>query len=666
MHLKSAICHFFTLTIALAAFGAADPLGIDHTTKRITEPTLKLPNGSTLTIESGATLDLSAGTITLPSSVVTTSSGTQTIAGNKTWSGNQTWSGQIAGTPSGGTLDLGSLTLKVKPTGAGATSRDVAAQIQDIEVNVVTFGADPTGATDCKAHIDDAVTAANLGASLYFPRGNYKLSSTVTVPMGMRVRGSGRSATRVVADDGVTAFIAGGNHVCFEDMDVGGGDSSHLAGCAIQLGAGYGNYFSASRVRFLYAEVGLKNDNGFDASSVSYCQFRECTVGTTQTTGVDDFLFLETSFDGCTTSGIDVNGGIVHVLHGVFGGNNTSLRFITGGGKATIDHCWLEGAATTYVDGGGNSNNTINLLSNSFNDGGSPTAVHVKNMYNGGGNISGNLVANNSNWGKVRCATMGGVPHFLSEDENAIIDDNGGYSYIARPYRAYDVSDTLPTPSETSEHLYELNAWNGTVGTVTSRTFIKRQLGGTWFYTAIDGTAAYLDSDTDGTLAANSDSKIATQKAVKTYADAHAPIGASYSASCAVAVNIPGSYATCTGLTLTGVKAGTYQVIFKGSVFTNPTEGWAWKVTASAGSITSVGYYQRFCTWASPTFDGNLTAFATGEDISSGLVAVAMPFDYGATITLSADADVTLQHKTHSGTPDGQVMAGTRFILIKQ
>lgn len=40
------------------------------------------------------------------------------------------------------------------------------------------------------------------------------------------------------------------------------------------------------------------------------------------------------------------------------------------------------------------------------------------------------------------------------------------------------------------------------------------------------GTVATLDSDTDGTLAANSDSKVATQKATKTYVDSMAPIGA--------------------------------------------------------------------------------------------------------------------------------------------
>ncbi|MEZ0257850.1 MAG: glycosyl hydrolase family 28-related protein, partial [Chthoniobacter sp.] len=449
-----------------------------------------------------------------------TLSGTNTVVSGATFTTNNgstlTISGALEGTPTGGTLDLGSVTLKVKPPGAGATSRDIALQIKDIAVNVVTWGADPTGTTDCAS----AITAAlALGLPVYFPPGNYKLSSTVTISAGQRVFGAGKRITRIIMDDGVDGFLVGGNDVTIEDMDLGGTSSSHLAGCAIQLGSGYGNYFTANRVTIQYAALGLKNEHGFDASSVQNCHFKGCTVGTTQTTGVDDFLFLETSFDGCTTSGIDVNGGIVHILHGVFGGNATSLRFITNGGKATIDHCWLEGAATTYVDGGGYYNSTINIVDSVFSDGGSTTAVHVSNMHNGQGNISRNGVFNNANWKKVRLATMGGVPSFRSDDENAITDDNGGYSYIVRPYQSYDVVDTLPMPSATSEHMYELNAWNGTIGTVTSRTFIKRQLGGTWFYTAIDGTAAGLDADTDGTLAANSDSKIATQKAVKTYVD---------------------------------------------------------------------------------------------------------------------------------------------------
>ncbi len=44
-------------------------LSINTSTKRIVQPVIKLPSGATLTIESGATFDLSAGTITLPADV---------------------------------------------------------------------------------------------------------------------------------------------------------------------------------------------------------------------------------------------------------------------------------------------------------------------------------------------------------------------------------------------------------------------------------------------------------------------------------------------------------------------------------------------------------------------------------------------------------------------
>lgn len=68
-----------------------------------------------------------------------------------------------------------------------------------------------------------------------------------------------------------------------------------------------------------------------------------------------------------------------------------------------------------------------------------------------------------------------------------------------------------------------------TGGTITGITDLAVADGGTGASTASAartnlglGTASTLDSDTDGTLAANSDSKIATQKATKTYVDAEA------------------------------------------------------------------------------------------------------------------------------------------------
>lgn len=61
-------------------------------------------------------------------------------------------------------------------------------------INVIDFGADPTGESDSYSAIMDALNAAvlagtiipnnseNLGMTVYFPQGKYKISSTITVP----------------------------------------------------------------------------------------------------------------------------------------------------------------------------------------------------------------------------------------------------------------------------------------------------------------------------------------------------------------------------------------------------------------------------------------------------------------------------------------------------
>lgn len=72
------------------------------------------------------------------------------------------------------------------------------------------------------------------------------------------------------------------------------------------------------------------------------------------------------------------------------------------------------------------------------------------------------------------------------------------------------------------------------------------------------GTASVLDSDTDGTLAANSDTKIATQKAVKTYVDTIAA-GLKWKTSVRVATTAAGTLASSfeNGDTVDGVTLAT-------------------------------------------------------------------------------------------------------------
>jgi hypothetical protein len=52
-----------------------------------------------------------------------------------------------------------------------------------------------------------------------------------------------------------------------------------------------------------------------------------------------------------------------------------------------------------------------------------------------------------------------------------------------------------------------------------------------------------LDLDVDGTLAGNSDLKVASQKAVKTYVDAHAGVGPVAAPSTASSAGVAGQWA---------------------------------------------------------------------------------------------------------------------------
>ena len=83
------------------------------------------------------------------------------------------------------------------------------------------------------------------------------------------------------------------------------------------------------------------------------------------------------------------------------------------------------------------------------------------------------------------------------------------------------------------------------------------------------GSAYPLDSDTDGTLAASSDTKVATQKAVKAYVDARFPIHRSATTTRRISTTGPFAAAAPDGMTTTGdrtwarifLPAGTYNTI---------------------------------------------------------------------------------------------------------
>ena len=82
------------------------------------------------------------------------------------------------------------------------------------------FGADPTGVADSSTAINAAIHVAgptggiypgSEGATVYIPRGTYKLSSSIIIDRGIILQGDGTpgyfSGTVLKADDGVTAIV---------------------------------------------------------------------------------------------------------------------------------------------------------------------------------------------------------------------------------------------------------------------------------------------------------------------------------------------------------------------------------------------------------------------------------------------------------------------------
>ncbi len=107
----------------------------------------------------------------------------------------------------GGTLAAGDL-AGVDLSGAdatasgAATARTLAARAHDV-INVLDYGADPTGASDSAAAFSAAMSAVASGAwgRVFVPRGTYQLASVVNQP-------SGRSIA-VIFDDGANISGAG-------------------------------------------------------------------------------------------------------------------------------------------------------------------------------------------------------------------------------------------------------------------------------------------------------------------------------------------------------------------------------------------------------------------------------------------------------------------------
>lgn len=95
-------------------------------------------------------------------------------------------------------------------------------------VNVLDYGADPTGATDSTSAINAAIAAGN---HIYFPSGTYDYSGTLNIPGGKIVEGSAVSDTGInFTDATVDAIEFYGSNLVLKNITVTGGFRGLRAG----------------------------------------------------------------------------------------------------------------------------------------------------------------------------------------------------------------------------------------------------------------------------------------------------------------------------------------------------------------------------------------------------------------------------------------------------
>jgi len=153
-----------------------------------------------------------------------------------------------------GTSDTRSLATWTRdlnsPTATGSTTaRSLADRFADV-ANVLDYGADPTGVTDC-TDIFNTITKhttvhggnddLNMRQTILVPPGDYKVDGTVYIRKGQHFKGTGDAPTRILIDpttDGHDTFVlgqgliggvetldAGGLAAIISDLHVEGGDS---------------------------------------------------------------------------------------------------------------------------------------------------------------------------------------------------------------------------------------------------------------------------------------------------------------------------------------------------------------------------------------------------------------------------------------------------------
>ena len=102
------------------------------------------------------------------------------------------------------------ITVSTTPIPRNISVRSGISVVNRNVFNVVSYGADPTGTTECSAAIQLAIDAASAGGgghvgTVYFPHGEYLIGTTLSVEVsaGIRIEGAAKLGSYLRADSGL-------------------------------------------------------------------------------------------------------------------------------------------------------------------------------------------------------------------------------------------------------------------------------------------------------------------------------------------------------------------------------------------------------------------------------------------------------------------------------
>lgn len=370
--------------------------------------------------------------------------------------------------------------ISYDPPFSNSTVETITAKFSQY-VSVVDFGADPTGQIPSDSAIQNALNSGQK--SIYFPQGTYLITSTLTVPKGISIYGSGYENTILngyaLSNTSPIFYLTGGDQFSTINNLQFIGQASGSKSIGIKTTNGY--LVSYTNLRFVNLSYGLLLDES-GSCLIQNCTFSNCLFGA-KCTGGSGYTFSFNNFNYGTDTGIQVDvsptsgypTGIV-VSQCLFTSNiGVRVPLATGsygGHSFTADNCYFEGdlnfstVTQPFRIGNEGSGNPISIasitncrmaLSNS-----TASAFNNINTMIFSGNISGTNVAFSSGVLQLTLSNNVYVSGLTNGAVNTVFIDNLS-NFIFLSDRLTPISDATSVLGDNTHRWKNVYSSNGMI-----------------------------------------------------------------------------------------------------------------------------------------------------------------------------------------------------------